>query len=437
MIITFCYIIIYILEASILWQYCKNLFQPKYSRKTEFLALFFCYALLFSGSLLENFWINFFLFLIINFIYIFLMYHLKWLTAFLHSFLITMMMVLSELVFFSILSYFTSDFYDNQTYFRNLILLSVPSKLLYFLILQCTSLYIKKRKTRELSSDKSTLFFLIIPLISEFIAHVLSIVCLNIHLSLFLDILISISILLLLAINIFFAWFHTSIQEKNQQFLELQLLQQKEYDTALYFEELHKQDEKQKILIHDIRRHLLSIADLNKKQETDKIASYINQIIQSSDLQNSVRVCDNNLLNTILFRAKRQCKESDISFITDIRSKCIDFLPEYDITALFSNLLDNALDAAKDIPGSFIELNITPHNNNGFMITMINSCHKNPFSKENHQLISTKKNKWRHGYGMKSIQRIIEKYDGNSRLYFDENSFTFHTIIILKQRNQE
>ena len=248
---------------------------------------------------------------------------------------------------------------------------------------------------------------------------------------------ITISALLLLAINIFLAWFHTSIQEKNQQFLELQLLQQKEYDAALYFEELHKHDEKQKILIHDIRKHLLSIADLNKKQETDKIASYINQIIQSSDLQDSVRVCDNNLLNTILFRAKQQCKESDISFIIDIRSKCIDFLPEYDITALFSNLLDNALDAAKDIPGSFIELNITPHNNNGFMITMINSCHKNPFLKGSHQLISTKKNKWRHGYGMKSIQRIIEKYDGNSRLYFDENSFTFHTIIILKQRNQE
>lgn len=437
MIIILCHIVIYALEACILWQYCKNLFQPKYNRKSEALALFLGYSILISGALLESTWINFFLFLIVNFIYIFLMYHLKWLTAFFHSFLITMMMVLSELGFLSILSYFAPNFYDDKTYFRNLIILSVPSKLLYFLILQCTSLYIKKRKTRELSSDKSTLFLNVIPFISGFIALVLSTICMNLHLSLFMDVMITISALLLLAINIFLAWFHTSIQEKNQKFLELQLLQQKEYDTALYFEELHKQDEKQKILIHDIRKHLLSIADLNKKQETDKIATYINQIIQSSNLQDSVRVCDNNLLNTILFRAKQQCKESGTSFITDIRSKCIDFLPEYDITALFSNLLDNALDATKDIPSSFIELSITPHNNNGFMITMINSCHKNPFSKGNHQLISTKKNKWRHGYGMKSIQRIIEKYDGNSRLYFDENSFTFHTIIILKQRNQK
>lgn len=434
MIITACYIVIYILEACILWQYCKNLFQSKYNSKTEALILFLGYSILFLGSLFENFWINFFLFLIINFIYIFLMYHLKWLTAFFHSFLITMIMVLSELGVFSILSYFAPNFYSDKTYFRNVIILSVPSKLLYFFILQCISLYIKKRKTRELSSDKSTLFFLVIPLISEFIAHVLTIVCMHFRLPLFLDILITISILLLLAINIFLAWFHTSLQEKNQKFLELQLLQQKEYDTAFYFEELHKQDEKQKILIHDIRKHLLSIADLNEKQETDKIAAYIKQIIQSSDLQDSVRICDNNLLNTIICRAKQQCKESGISFITDIRSGCIDFLPEYDITALFSNLLENALDATKDIPGSFIELNITPHNNNGFVITMINSCRKNPFSKGTHRLISTKKNKWRHGYGMKSIQRIVEKYDGNSRLYFDENSFTFHTIIILKQK---
>ena len=228
-----------------------------------------------------------------------------------------------------------------------------------------------------------------------------------------------------------------SIQEKNQKFLEIQIRLQKEYDTVKYFDALWKQDEKQKVLIHDIRKHLLSIAELNEHKETHKIASYIDEIIQSSDLQSSVRSCDNDLLNTILFRFKQQYQEFGISFITNIRSNCINFLSEYDMTALFCNLLENALDATRDLANSFIELSVTPHNSGKIIITMINSCQKDPFSGKGHHLVSTKKNKWRHGYGMTSIQQVIHKFDGSSRLYFDPEDSTFHTIIILKKTGEK
>ena len=431
MAVKICYIIIYIFEACILLQYCKNLFLPKYTWKKEIPVLFFSYSLLFFCSLNESFWVNFFSFLIINFIYIFFMYNLKWLTAFFHAFIITIIMVLSELGILILLSYFIPDFYDNGTYFRNVIILSVPSKILYFLFLQSISLFIKKRKTRELSSDQSTLFLVVFPLVSGFIALVLTTVCMNVSLSLFLDIMITISVILLLAFNIFLAWFHTSIQEKNQKFLEMQIRLQKEYDTVKYFDALWKQDEKQKILIHDIRKHLMSIAELNEQKDTEKIASYINQIVQSSDLQGSVRSCDNDLLNTILYRFKQQYKEFGISFVANIQSNCIDFLPEYDMTALFCNLLENALDATKDLTNSFIELSVTSRSNNEVIITMINSCQKNPFSGKGNRLVSTKKNTQRHGYGMTSIQHIIDKFDGNSQLYYDEKDCTFHSIIVL------
>ena len=437
MAVKICYIIIFIFEACILLQYCRNLFSPKYTWKREIPVLFFSYSLLFFFSLYDSFWINFLAFFIINFLYIFFMYQAKWLTAFFHAFIITIIMVLSEVGILILLSYFIPDFYDNGTYFRNVIILSVPSKILYFLILQSISLFIKKRKTRELSSDQSTLFLVVFPLISGFIALVLTTVCMNVSLSLLLDIMITISVILLLAFNIFLAWFHTFIQEKNQKFLEMQIRLQKEYDTVKYFDALGKQDEKQKILIHDIRKHLMSIAELNEKKETQKIASYIEQIVQSSDLQSSVRSCDNDLLNTILFRFKQQFNELGISFITNIQSNCIDFLPEYDMTALFCNLLENALDATRNLTDSFIELSVSSRSSNEVIITMINSCQKNPFSGKGRHLVSTKKNTWRHGYGLTSIQHVIDQFGGSSRLYFNENDSTFHSVIILKKGRQE
>ena len=435
--ISICYSVIYILEACILWQYCRNLFASKYTRQQEAMFLFLGYSILFAGSFFDNYWLNLALFFLVNLLCIFTMYQLKLLTALFHNLFITISMLLSEICILGTLSYFGSGLYGQKAYFRNLVIFSVISKLLYFLILQCTSTYIKRRITRELSFSKNTLFLNIIPLLSAFIALVLATVCTKVSLPFFLDVLISISAILLLAINIFLAWFHTSTQEKSQQFLEMQLLLQKEYDTALYFDALHQQDEKQKILIHDIRKHLLSIADLNEKGNTEKIAAYIKQIIQSSDLQNSVRICDNDLLNTILYRIRQQCKASGTSFLTDIRSGCADILSEYDMTALFSNLLDNATDATKNIPDSYIELSVTPHSNNKIIITMVNSCRKNPFSKNIRRLTTTKKNKLRHGYGMKSIQRVVDKYDGDSRFYFNEENYTFHTVLILKRTQFE
>ena len=181
----------------------------------------------------------------------------------------------------------------------------------------------------------------------------------------------------------------------------------------------------------------MSIAELNEKKETQKIASYIEQIVQSSDLQSSVRSCDNDLLNTILFRFKQQFKELGISFITNIQSNCIDFLPEYDMTALFCNLLENALDATRNLTNSFIELSVSARSSNEVIITMINSCQKDPFSGKGRHLVSTKKNTWRHGYGLTSIQHVIDQFGGSSRLYFNENDSTFHSIIILKKGRRE
>ena len=138
--IRLCYLVIYILEACIFWQYCRNLFPSKYSRRREAFALLFCYSLLYIGAFYESIWINFSLFLMINFFYLLLTYNLKYPAAFFHSLFVTMIMVLSEMGILSIISYFAPDFYDERTYFRNLVILAVTSKLPYFLILQCTSI---------------------------------------------------------------------------------------------------------------------------------------------------------------------------------------------------------------------------------------------------------------------------------------------------------
>lgn len=430
---TICYIIIYILEAFILQQYCAELFYSRHTKKTEYFLLFVTYTILFFISLLENIWINLSSFLLANFIVILTLYHIKWLSALFHSAIITIVMGLSELLILGITSYSSISFYAEETYLRNFIILTIFSKLIYFFVLHFLVHLLNGAKEKSMPPDKGIILLDTIPLMSIFITLTFTAIYLNIRLSPALDYLISASAILLLIFNLLIYRIYDNNRKKNYEFMKLQLQLQKEYDNSEYYKMLLRQDEEQKILIHDIKKHLHSIAALNEQNEKQKIDDYINQIIHSSSLQESVSICDNELLNAVLCRYIRNCNDRKITLRTDIRKRLLTYMAYDDLTALFCNLLDNAVEAASKMPDSYIDLSVTYNEKASLtMLTMINSCHKNPFPDKTGKLTTTKQNHLRHGYGLKSIQRIVKKYHGNMQTYFDENSLTFHTILTLK-----
>lgn len=360
------------------------------------------------------------------------MYQSKITLAFFHSSITTVIMGMCELLISGILSHFFPRFLANTTYFRNVILLAFFSKVLYFLILYLLAHYVIRRKKNRQYNDITTIFLGLVPIASCIITLTIVHLCNDTYFSSYTDYMIILCAILLLAINLLVFSVHQFNQKKSQEFMEMQLLLQKEEDTANYYEMLLQQSENQSILIHDIKKHLQSIAILNEKRDYPQIASYIEQLQMSSGLKETVRLCDNQILNAILCRYQRTCIENNISFVADIRSETVQILAENDITTIFCNLLDNAIEAAFSVSKAFIELNV--HKRNGtplVIITMVNSCRKNPFS-DNHQLVSQKTNKKYHGFGMKSIKRTIKKYDGALQVYYNKDTMTFHTIITLK-----
>lgn len=432
--ITIVYMVIYIIEAFILWQYCSNLFDSRYSKRTEGALLLAFYAILFLTSFLKNIWINTIAFTVVNFVILLSLYHIKWHSAIFHTLITTTVMDLSELFVLSINSHFAINYNINHAYSSNLVIYTALSKLIYFLVLRFIIYVLNGKKEKNIRLDIVTFCLNLIPVMSIFILFVLLNICLNVKLSTLQAWMISVSTILMIIINLLTFWFYSYTQDKNYRFIELQLQLQKEYDAAEYYKMLLQQDENQKILIHDIKKHLHSISSLNEQGEQNKIAAYIDQIIHSSDLQDSVRVCDNEFLNAILCRYIRNCQKKKIALRADIRKGLLEFLTYDDLTALFCNLLDNAVEAASKIPESYIELSVTYNEKASLtMLTMINSCRKNPFSKQTGKLISNKADSMRHGYGMKSIRRIVDKYHGDMQVYYEEKSTAFHTIITLKE----
>ena len=257
--------------------------------------------------------------------------------------------------------------------------------------------------------------------------------CLTTPLKNKLDAMISISMLFILLINILIFGLFEHIKQKNSEIAELTFQNQRDADSVEYYKALVSQDEKQKVLIHDIKKHLNAIASLNEQHDYEKVAAYLTHVLGSSELKHSVRVCDNDLLNALLCRYQKICLTKKIALHIDIRSKCIDFVTYDDLSVLFGNLMDNAVESAEKTVNPFIELNVFhKENNNMTIITLIDSCRVNPIDKNGNLLPTKKPNPQFHGFGMRSIENIVKKYNGEMTFYFDDPTKTFHTIIMLR-----
>lgn len=427
------YIFIFVMEAIILLQYSSRLFSPKHSFSGRLAILSVLYILLFIIYLFNMKWLNVFSYLLTNFLFLITQYDIKWTSAAFHSTLLAAVMGMCELIVYNIIARTAPHFYMQMNSFHNTVLLILCSKISFFAVIYLLTHLFKSLQENSDTDDNSVLLLIIIPVTSVFI--MLTFVNINDHYTLSAEsnCLVSLSALFLLFMNLLIFGINQYSRKKNQDYTEMQLLLQKESDFTEYYKMLLSQNANQAILIHDIKKHLQSIASLNEQNAPDKVSAYIHQLLLSSDLKETARICDNELLNAIMARYKRQCNNMGIAFTADIRSGVLNYMSDSDLTSLFCNLLDNATEAAGKVPDSYIEVNICKRENTPFvLITVVNSCRVNPFSNSGGKLISTKPDKHAHGFGTKSIKSVCKKYNGDIQMYYNEESLTFHTVITIR-----
>lgn len=110
----------------------------------------------------------------------------------------------------------------------------------------------------------------------------------------------------------------------------------------------------------------------------------------------------------------------------------------HDLTTIFGNAFDNAVEAAEKSKKKYIEL-FTDHRNNFDVIIIKNSCnesaHQHITEKAGGLLKSTKKNSHAHGYGMKSIKNAVKKYDGDLNREYNkvDNEFTLTIMVCVNK----
>lgn len=123
------------------------------------------------------------------------------------------------------------------------------------------------------------------------------------------------------------------------------------------------------------------------------------------------------------------CELRGIRFEYDIRSCNLSQLADIDLVAILGNLMDNAVSAAEQSEEKYISLS-TCHRNSYSVIDLTNSCAAPPVQRGG-RLLTTKTDKLSHGFGMKSVEKTIRKYQGDFNWDYHAGEKRFTATVML------
>lgn len=238
-------------------------------------------------------------------------------------------------------------------------------------------------------------------------------------------------VIVLIGVVIWLSYFYWKLSDFNQERMKLDFLKSYMENQKGHVEEIGKTYEELRILRHDIRGHLTNLYLLIKSGESEKAMRYI----ESKDQQINnypviTQLTENQGLNAALYRAVTLCKMESIDFSYFIEGN-ITLIDEADMGILFYNLLNNAVEACMKVEGGRkICLKIKVQGCY-FKCKLYNSI-AGSVLKENPEMKSDKKDSGHHGYGMKSIRCIVEKYNGIYKNSEENDVFIQQILLMIK-----
>lgn len=425
-----CYAIVYIAEAIIAWLYYSRIFEKRANLWTTVVVFFVGYSSLFALSRLDILGVNAFSFFIINLIIVLISFKCNAKRAVLQTAVLSFVNVATEILVIIIVAKIIgidlSSFADD---FTVLVILSVLTKILYFLI----TIFVAGHLSLHSQQDKApriTLLLLVVPVISILIITAFISIVMSIQISGFMETIVVTSALAFLILNLAVITIYNHIQAIVSENADLQIIAMRDEADSEYYRSLQLQYDAQRVLIHDIKNHFGVISTLAGNSDDERIIDYISALEDLPAFKRNVRFCDNPILNIILLRHSEYCAENGINFLCDVRSDSVSFLDATSITALFGNLLSNAVEAAAQSDEKAIEISVKKYDAQCcLLVSVINSCDHAPKTDANGNLVTHKKKRDGHGYGTRSIDRVIKQYNGTSKMYYDDQARQYHIII--------
>ncbi len=173
---------------------------------------------------------------------------------------------------------------------------------------------------------------------------------------------------------------------------------------------------------HDLKHQIHSIGDgaVNK--------DVLSELEEHISIYDSSAKTGNDALDVILTEKSLLCNKENINFGYIVDGERLNFMKKEDIYALFGNIIDNAIEAVLKIEEAKRVISLKVKASGKMLVVNAFNYFDGALKIENGEIQTAKKDKAYHGFGLKSIRFISQKYNGDLRITAENGVFTL-TII--------
>ena len=196
--------------------------------------------------------------------------------------------------------------------------------------------------------------------------------------------------------------------------------------------------------LNNVERSIGMVEQIRRdKHEMKNVYFYIQSLIKSGELDELEKFVDtklvprydrleefntgNQMLDYLLTQKINEARDLAIHTYADVRIPSDLPVEDSDLSGLLLNLLDNAIDASRDVKNADIQINI------GILKSYLSIQIKNRTNENvlanNPELHTSKTDKACHGYGLKIVRSIVDKYNGIINIQMEGGYFCTRVML--------
>ncbi len=219
---------------------------------------------------------------------------------------------------------------------------------------------------------------------------------------------------------------NVSYLREQAQWDKLQIAQlQQQY---AYYQDKLKDEERIRSIYHDMKNHLLVLEGSQSTEVTRQMAKEIRS--QIADYENYIHT-GNNFLDILIKDKAEKAREKHIDFLASIDFGGIDFIEPLDVSTLFGNGIDNAIEASEKLSEEQRVILVKAGKVQNFVSILVENNCSDEAHTDGH---TTKEDKLLHGFGISNMQKAAEKYNGTCTTAQANGKFTLKILLPIPKR---
>lgn len=224
-------------------------------------------------------------------------------------------------------------------------------------------------------------------------------------------------------LDIFMVFILGNISEMYQICFEVQALKEENIRQLEYYKILNEETRYIRKIEHDIKNHMYVM----DKLKGEEVRQYGENLLKDIQTLMGDFTCTNPILSIVMGQKILEAeKEGNLLEVHAMDLK-LEFMADLDITSLFSNLWDNAMEATRLLAPGKRKITVILGEEKGCTIIDFSNTYNGCVQRKQKQYLSTKPNHT--GLGMRIMKEVVQKYEGTFRC--DEKDETFHVRIVI------